>query len=48
MGLSLGTRGQGKRSVRGKKGEGRADETEGYYWWWEVGWGCYSSVETRN
>jgi len=37
-GLKLGTRGDGKRSVRGKKGEGRADETDGY-WWWEIGWG---------
>jgi hypothetical protein len=36
-GLKLGTRGEGKRSVRGRKGEGRVDETQGY-WWWEVGW----------
>lgn len=36
--LKLGVRGEGKRSVRGRKGEGRVDETLGY-WWWEVGWG---------
>lgn len=36
-GLKLGVRG-GKRSVRGRKGEGRTDEVAGY-WWWEVGWG---------
>ncbi|EJT51873.1 hypothetical protein A1Q1_06870 [Trichosporon asahii var. asahii CBS 2479] len=37
QGLKLGVRG-GKRSVRGRKGEGRTDEVAGY-WWWEVGWG---------
>ncbi|KAL7423579.1 hypothetical protein Q5752_001159 [Cryptotrichosporon argae] len=37
-GLKLGVRGQGKRSVQGRKGEGRVDEVVGY-WWWEVGWG---------
>ncbi|WWC88301.1 uncharacterized protein L201_003209 [Kwoniella dendrophila CBS 6074] len=37
-GLKLGTRGQGKKGVKGRKGEGRVDE-EGGYWWWEVGWG---------
>ncbi|WVW85097.1 hypothetical protein I302_107134 [Kwoniella bestiolae CBS 10118] len=37
-GLKLGVRGEGKRGVKGKKGEGRVDE-EGGYWWWEVGWG---------
>lgn len=35
--LKLGTRGEGKRSVKGRKGEGRVDEVAGY-WWWEVGW----------
>ncbi|OWZ66812.1 hypothetical protein AYX15_01987 [Cryptococcus neoformans] len=37
-GLKLGTRGEGKRGVKGRKGEGRIDEAQGY-WWWEVGWG---------
>ena len=37
-GLRIGVRGSGKRSRKGKKGEGRVDEVEGY-WWWEVGWG---------
>ena len=37
-GLKLGVRGEGKRSVKGRKGEGRVDEVAGY-WWWEVGWG---------
>ncbi|KAL1408706.1 hypothetical protein Q8F55_005519 [Vanrija albida] len=37
-GLRLGVRGEGKKSVRGRKGEGRTDEVAGY-WWWEVGWG---------
>ncbi|WWD18822.1 hypothetical protein CI109_103277 [Kwoniella shandongensis] len=37
-GLKLGARGEGKRGVRGRKGEGRVDEAQGY-WWWEVGWG---------
>ncbi|WRT66729.1 uncharacterized protein IL334_003692 [Kwoniella shivajii] len=37
-GLKLGSRGEGKRGVKGKKGEGRVDENGGY-WWWEVGWG---------
>ncbi|WVR06660.1 hypothetical protein IAU60_003692 [Kwoniella sp. DSM 27419] len=37
-GLKLGARGQGKRQVKGKRGEGRTDENQGY-WWWEVGWG---------
>lgn len=37
-GLRIGTRGSGKRSVKGRKGEGRVDEVGGY-WWWEVGWG---------
>lgn len=37
-GLKIGVRGSGKRSRKGKKGEGRVDEVEGY-WWWEVGWG---------
>ncbi|TYJ53389.1 hypothetical protein B9479_005989 [Cryptococcus floricola] len=36
-GLKLGTRGDGKRAVKGRKGEGRTDEALGY-WWWEVGW----------
>ncbi|ORX37065.1 hypothetical protein BD324DRAFT_424024 [Kockovaella imperatae] len=36
-GLRLGTRGSGKRSVRGKRGEGRTDEVLGY-WWWDIGW----------
>lgn len=36
--LKLGVRGEGKRSVQGRRGEGRIDETLGY-WWWEVGWG---------
>lgn len=35
-GLRLGTKG-GKRSMKGRKGEGRVDEGAGY-WWWEVGW----------
>ena len=38
MGLKLGVREKGKRAVKGRKGEGRADEIEGY-WWWEIGWG---------
>ncbi|WWC62977.1 uncharacterized protein I303_105575 [Kwoniella dejecticola CBS 10117] len=37
-GLKIGTRGEGKRGVKGRKGEGRVDEGSGY-WWWEVGWG---------
>ncbi|WVQ65469.1 uncharacterized protein L199_003645 [Kwoniella botswanensis] len=37
-GLKLGVRGEGKKGVKGRKGEGRVDE-EGGYWWWEVGWG---------
>jgi predicted nicotinamide N-methyase len=35
-GLIIGTRG-GKRSMIGRRGEGRIDENKGY-WWWEVGW----------
>lgn len=30
-GMKLGVRGAGKVSVRGKKGEGRVDETLGYW-----------------
>ncbi|OCF37330.1 hypothetical protein I316_01239 [Kwoniella heveanensis BCC8398] len=37
-GLKIGTRGEGKRGVKGRRGEGRVDEAQGY-WWWEVGWG---------
>ncbi|WVO18596.1 hypothetical protein L204_106315 [Cryptococcus depauperatus] len=37
-GLKLGVRGEGKRGIRGRRGEGRIDEAQGY-WWWEVGWG---------
>ena len=36
--MKLGLRSEGKRSVKGRKGEGRMDEVGGY-WWWEVGWG---------
>jgi hypothetical protein len=37
-GLRLGVRGEGKKSVKGRKGEGRVDEGDGD-WWWEVRWG---------
>lgn len=37
-GLRIGTRGDGKRGMKGRKGEGRVDEVKGY-WWWHVGWG---------
>lgn len=37
-GLRLGVRGVGKKSVKGRRGEGRQDEWAGY-WWWEVAWG---------
>lgn len=37
-GLKIGTRGEGKRGMKGRKGEGRVDEVKGY-WWWQVGWG---------
>ncbi|EIW67620.1 hypothetical protein TREMEDRAFT_13984, partial [Tremella mesenterica DSM 1558] len=38
QGLRLGVRGDGKKSKKGRKGEGRVDEGDGY-WWWEIGWG---------
>ncbi|WWC71121.1 uncharacterized protein I206_105074 [Kwoniella pini CBS 10737] len=37
-GFKIGVKGNGKKSVKGRKGEGRVDEVGGY-WWWEVGWG---------
>lgn len=38
QGLKIGTKGEGKRSMKGRKGEGRVDEVMGY-WWWHAGWG---------